>query len=292
MTTRPLAFLAPALGLLVTLPAAAADKPVRGTVKAPDGLTVAYDVRGKGDTALVFLHGWSCDREFWKHQLDAFAGDYRVVAVDLGGHGESGTDRKEWTVLGLTGDAGAVVKHLGLKRVVLVGHSMGGIISLDLARRLPGTVVGVVGVDTLANAEFKWPEETAKQVTAAFEADFKDTMAGAIRGMLPEKPDPELLRWITGRAQARDPKVAIALFRDFPRLDMKALFRDARVPIRCVNSAPNTQFAVPTAVEVNKKYADFDAVIMETTGHFPMLEKPTEFNDKLRAVLKGFEPKK
>jgi pimeloyl-ACP methyl ester carboxylesterase len=64
------------------------------------------------------------------------------------------------------------------------------------------------------------------------------------------------------------------------------------VPIRCVNSAPNTQFAIPTATDVNKKYADFDAVILESTGHFPMLEKPTEFNDKMRGVLKGFEMKK
>ena len=110
--------------------------------------------------------------------------------------------------------------------------------------------------------------------------------------MIPEKTDPELVKWITERAQSRDPKAVLPLFQDFPRLDMPALFRGAKVPIRCVNSVPSTPLAQPTATEVNKKYADFDVVTIEGTGHFPMLEKPTEFNEKLRGVLKGLVAKK
>src|SRR5207245_11106935 len=107
-----LLFLIPCLLLIAPHNGAAPGdaKPVKGTAKAADGLTIAYDVRGKGDTALVFVHGWCMDRESWKHQLDKFAADYRVVAVDLGGHGESGKDRKEWSVTGLAGDVEAVVK--------------------------------------------------------------------------------------------------------------------------------------------------------------------------------------
>src|SRR5262245_20922964 len=92
--------------LLVPLAGAgAADaKAQKGTVRSRDGLNIVYEVRGRGDTALVFLHGWCGDREYWKHQVDAFAGDYRVVALDQAGHGESGKNRKRWSVSGLAED--------------------------------------------------------------------------------------------------------------------------------------------------------------------------------------------
>src|SRR4051812_33124295 len=66
---------------------AVGDEPVKKTVKAGDGLSIVCDVRGKGETALVFLHGWGGDREYWKNQADAFAADYTVVTVDQAGHG-------------------------------------------------------------------------------------------------------------------------------------------------------------------------------------------------------------
>src|SRR5437016_4148218 len=201
--------------LLLMVPVALGDtKPTKATVRAADGLSIAYDVRGKGDTALVFLHGWCGDREFWKHQLDAFAGDYRVVALDQAGHGESGKDRKHWTLTDLAADVEAVVKAQGLQRVILVGHSMGGPVGLAAAKRLPGTVVAVIGVDTLHNVEFKMPEEGYKKFIAAFEADFKGTMRGGLAGLLHEKVDPELAKWLVTRAEAQDQKMALALMRD------------------------------------------------------------------------------
>src|ERR1700719_3671160 len=137
-------------------------KPVKKTFRADDGLEIVGDVRGRGDTALVFLHGWCGDREYWKNQVGVFAADYRVVAIDQAGHGESGKGRKAWTADSLAGDVEAGVKALRLKRVILVGHSMAGWVALLAAKRMPGTVVAVVGVDTLQNAESKPPEEEAK----------------------------------------------------------------------------------------------------------------------------------
>ncbi|HKB01700.1 MAG TPA: alpha/beta hydrolase [Gemmataceae bacterium] len=269
-----------------------ADKPVKKTVRADDGLQIVCELRGQGDTALVFLHGWCGDREYWKNQVEPFAADYRVVALDQAGHGESGKDRKEWTTAGLAGDVEAVVKALGLKRVILVGHSMGGPVTLMAAKRLPEAVAAVVGVDTLQNAEFKMPEETRKQFMDAFEKDFKGTMQAGLNGLLNEKTDAELKKWLVTRAAAQDPKMAMGLMRDLSGLDTKTLLKEARVPVRCINSAGGFQFFTPTDIEVNKKYADYNAVTIADVGHYPMLEKPTEFNRKLRDVLKEFAAKK
>jgi pimeloyl-ACP methyl ester carboxylesterase len=59
-----------------------------------DGVPIHYEVHGTGLPALVFVHGWTCDRSYWGRQIGHFARKYQVVAVDLAGHGESGLDRK------------------------------------------------------------------------------------------------------------------------------------------------------------------------------------------------------
>jgi pimeloyl-ACP methyl ester carboxylesterase len=267
-------------------------KPTRKTISAEDGLKIVCDVRGKGDTCLVFLHGWCGDRGYWKHQVGTFAADYRVVAFDQAGHGESGKERERWSVGSLAGDVEAVVKALGLKRVVLVGHSMGGSVALMAAKRLPGTVVLVVGVDTLQNAEFKMPEQVRKKFLDGFAADFKGTMRVAFPGMLHEKTDPEVKKWLLTRAETQDPKMALDLMRDLSGLDLKVLLKDAKVPVRCINSSGGFKFHRPTAIDINKKYADFNAVIIDDVGHYPMLERPDEFNRKLRDVLKEVAAKR
>jgi pimeloyl-ACP methyl ester carboxylesterase len=214
------------------------------------------------------------------------------VTLDQAGYGESGKDRKVWSVSALASDVEAVVKGLGLKRVILVGHSMGGSVALLAAKRLPGTVVAVIGVDTLHNAEFKLPDDVTKPLLEGFEKDFQASIRAAFNQMLPDKTDTALKEWLATKAGKQDPKMAIALMRDNLGLDLKTLFKEAKVPVRCVNSAGGYAFYNPTAVEINKKYAEFDAVTIADVGHYPMLEKPTEFNRKLREVLKEFEPKK
>jgi pimeloyl-ACP methyl ester carboxylesterase len=263
-----------------------------GAVRAPDGLSIAFEARGQGDTALVFLHGMTGDREYWKNQVGEFAADYHVVAVDQAGHGESGKDRKVWTLDGLAGDVEAVVKAIGLKRVILVGHSMGGPVALLAAKRMPGTVVAVIGVDNLQNADVKLPEEVRKHFLDGLAKDYKATMRGGFDGLLPKNVDPGVKTFLLARADGADPKAILGFMRDLFALDTGKLLKEARVPVRCINSAGGYKLFAPTVVETNKKYADFGAVTIDAVGHYPMLEKPAEFNRKLRGVLGEFATKK
>jgi pimeloyl-ACP methyl ester carboxylesterase len=267
-------------------------KPVKKNVRANDGVNIVCEVRGRGDTALVFLHGWCGDREYWKNQVEVFAPDYRVVTLDQAGHGESGKERKTWTAGNLAADVEAVVKELGLKRVIIVGHSMGGSIGLLAAKRMPGTIVAVIGADTLQNAEFKMPEEARKPLMEGFQKDFKGTVRMGFGALLSEKVDADLKKWLTAKAETQDPKMAVALMNDLFALDAKTALIEAKVPVRCINSAGGYQFFTPTDVAINKKYADYSAVTIAEVGHYPMLEKPDEFNQKLRDVLKEFATKK
>ncbi len=288
----PIALVAASLAASGEEPAPAAEKPkpVEAKARSADGIEIVYDTRGEGEMALVFVHGWCGDRSFWKEQLDVFAEKHRVVGLDLAGHGASGKDRKEWSVDAFAADVEAVMKAADAKRAILVGHSMGGPVSLLAAKRMPDRVRAVVGVDTLHNVEFKWPEEQTKQFLAMWEADYEGTTRMFLKGMLPSDADPALSKYVTDKVLGADRRMATGVMRTLTAFDAKAALEGAKVPVRCINAAPGTlQFAMPTAVETNRRHGDFDVVLVEGVGHFPMLEKPKEFNEKLAEWLKKLE---
>lgn len=254
------------------------------TLRTADGLRIAHQTLGEGTETLLFIHGWSCSRSFWRHQLYDLADDYRIFAIDLPGHGDSDTQRQEWSVETLGADVAAVIEDADLDRVILVGHSMGGPVALAAAALAPERVIGVIGVDTLHNVEFRLPEEAIEGLIGQFERDFDATLEMLVSGMLPPETDASLVTWITDEMLSADPEIAIPLFDAVVRFDQAAALGAAGVPVRCINAAPRPGAGMPTAVETNRSYADFDVVLMEGVGHFPMLEQPEEFNSHLRAV--------
>ena len=120
---------------------------------SPSGVSIAYDVHGKGNPALVFVHGWSCDRGYWKGQLQPFSKRYTVLGVDLGGHGLSGDQRSSWTIQEFGSDVATVVEAARLDQVVLIGHSMGGDVIVEAARLLKNRVLGLIWVDVYKKLE-------------------------------------------------------------------------------------------------------------------------------------------
>lgn len=258
---------------------------VGGVVEAADGVPIAYDAKGAGETALVFVHCWACDRQFWREQVDVFAEDYRIVAMDLPGHGASGSERETWSIAGLAEDVRTVVDELGLERVVLIGHSMGGPVSLLAAPLLEGRALGVACVDTLHDAGMKWDAEMAAPIIAAYENDFAATNAQFVSMLFPEGADQELVDWVTIHANATNQEAAMGLMRDFPNLDLAEAMAATGVPIRCVNAAPLGQMIPETAIETNRTYADFDATIVEGVGHYLQLERPEEVNQRLAEAV-------
>jgi sigma-B regulation protein RsbQ len=243
-----------------------------------DGVAIEYDVRGSGPLALVFIHGWICDRAHWRHQVDVFDDEHTVVTLDLAGHGNSGIDRSNWTIHQFGADVQAVVEALDLPRVILVGHSMGGQVALDAAARMPDRVLGVVGADTLHNVEKAMNVEGWSSLMARYEADFAGTCEQFAEYMFPEPTDDAgLADWVQDNMCDADPVVAVAVGREMPRIDQPAMLAALAVPVRCINSTRTA----PTDVEANRRHGDYDAVLMDDVGHFVMLERPEEFNWRL-----------
>jgi pimeloyl-ACP methyl ester carboxylesterase len=249
------------------------------TVQSPDGVAIAATVHSLGQPTVVLVHGWMCDQTYWEAQIPALAEDFGVVTVDLAGHGLSGTDRQTWTVNSLAQDAAAVITHLKLTDAIVIGHSMGGRVGLEVARLLPGTVVGVIGVDTLHDADAVWdPEDVA--FVDSLENDFTTTCGGFVRSMFGERADGALIDHIASDMCSGPGEIGAALIRDYVTFDLASAMQSAGVPIRCVNADK-----WPTNTEANKKYADFDAVILPGVGHFLMHEAPDELNNALIEIV-------
>jgi len=252
----------------------------------PDGNRVPYSVAGKSDAdvTVVFVHCWMCDHSFWTAQLPVLAADYRTVTLDLPGHGEAGSARAPWTVAAYGEDVAGLVRELDLSKVVLVGHSMGGPVALRAAALLPDRVLGIVAVDTLHDADFKFEGEQIESFMRAWEADFVGTCERFVDGMFVEEGVDEVKTHVrTTGCDGTRREAGVALMRDFGAIDMPAWFREAGVPIRAINAAaPN-----PTRVENNRKYADFDVVFMEDVGHYLQMTRPDEFNDLMVETIAG-----
>jgi pimeloyl-ACP methyl ester carboxylesterase len=134
------------------------------------GITLAYEDWGAGEPAFVFVHGWACNRAFFAPQAEHFGRRHRVVSVDLRGHGESEKPQGPYPIAAYADDLAYLIEHLGLGKVVAVGHSSGGMTVLQLAAAYPDRVAAIVMV---APAPFVFPPElraSLEEMVAAIEA--------------------------------------------------------------------------------------------------------------------------
>ncbi len=252
-------------------------------VTAADGVPIHYEVKGKGEPALVFIHCGSCDRTLWENQVAVFARDHRVVTIDLPGHGESGKGRKNWSIEGYGDDVKRVVTKLGLKRVVLIGSSLGGPVALEAARRMPERVVAIVPVDTLQNVAQKMPADQVEAMINQIQSDYKGQMTQLVNQYLFAPTTPAAVKErVLAKATSMPPELGIPIIKAALQYDPIPTMQTVKVPIRAINSDLN-----PTNLEGNRKYApQFEAVIMKGVGHYPMLEDPVRFNELLAGALR------
>lgn len=111
-------------------------------------LTLHYEDTGEGMPALLFLHGWCDASTSWEDTVAALSASYRCVAPDMRGHGRSSLPRDHaYFPEALAGDAVALCLSLGIEHPVIVGHSFGGFLAAEIARRFPGFARAIVVVD-------------------------------------------------------------------------------------------------------------------------------------------------
>lgn len=252
-------------------------------------VAIAYNLSGKADTALVFVHGWCINKEYWKAQQDYFDKRFKVVAIDMGGHGESGHNRNSWTVNDFANDVAAVIDSLQLQKVILIGHSMGGEVTLETALKMPGKIIGFIGIDNLSDFKSSFSTEEKKgmdEFIAAMHTDYKNT-AGAFSkaNLFPENyADTTSVNRVLKDIENADSAVAIAALSGL--IDYSATegnrMAQLKLPLHLIMA-----YRTPVNDSTLRLYCKkgYSVKKIPGVGHYPMIEQSGVFNTLLEETV-------
>jgi pimeloyl-ACP methyl ester carboxylesterase len=244
-----------------------------------DGVAIHSTVRGSGPKTIVLVHGWTCDETSWREQVPFFEKNYRVITLDLPGHGKSGSPTKGPLSMELFAKAIEAVRvEAKAGKIVLVGHSMGTPVIRQYARTYRANVAALVPVDGVLHLSGSPNAPDPNRMKGPEGLKNREAM---IRGMFGKSASPAIQQHILKMMLAAPEATAYQA--------MAATF-----------AAPNwteERFTVPALgiyadhssaddpAYFKKIFPNGNTVEVSGTGHFVMLEKPAEFNKLLADFL-------
>ncbi|RJP82674.1 MAG: alpha/beta hydrolase [Desulfobacteraceae bacterium] len=257
---------------------------------AKDSIRVFYTAEGKKDPTILFVHGWSCDHTFWDAQVRYFKNNYRVVTIDLPGHGESSAPEIPYTINLFAESIKSVLDELNIDKAFLVGHSMGYPVARRFIQQYPDRASGFCIVD---GAYFRVPEDEEEiieweQQNSHFLQGFREeNRAEFIRqfidSLFVKQSSPVLKKSITRRIMNTPAHVANSAMEDMVRKENWEEY-PLHLPTLAVYAAspdmPQDNEAYLQTLFTDLEYHEWTGV-----GHFIMMEQPDRFNSLLSGYL-------
>lgn len=272
------AFCALLFVLLVASAAKGAD--LESRVAPFEGTTIHYQTSGKGEDALIFVHGWTCNSGYWRAQTSAFPA-LRMIALDLPGHGQSGKPQTDYTMDYFARSIDAVMRHAGVKRAVLVGHSMGTPVVRQFYRLYPAKTLGLVIVD--GALRLFMPKAQMDAFAAQLRANYKTSAPQMVEGMVTAVKDEKMKSEIRATMLGTPDYVAISAMTAMA--DEKIYAPDPiKVPVLAI-LAKSPFWTADTEAFLRTLAPDLEFYMWEGVSHFLMVDKPQEFNQTLQAFL-------
>lgn len=180
-----------------------------------DGVRLAYTQAGSGTLPLVLLHGWAGDHTTLMPQFEHFSLAHRPIVVDLRGHGQSDRPEQNYTLAGFADDIAWLCSHLGVTKPVIVGHSMGGTIALELAARYPDLPAAIVLLDSVVFPLPGLKEKVLLPVEATLRGrTYREGIREAIEGLFLPTDDQERKTRVIERAMTTSQHVALSTFQN------------------------------------------------------------------------------
>lgn len=268
--------------LLMSFPAAAGPtgKPASKWA-AYDSIKVHYNLAGntKAKTALVFVHGWTCNADFWSDSVNAFP-DHRVIAIDLPGHGKSDKPKTDYSMEYFARSIDAVLKKEKVDKAILVGHSMGMPVIRQFYRLYPARTLGLVSVDGAITP--MGPKEEVEKFFQPIFTNYKEAAPKFIDGML-----------VPTRADLR-PRIRSAMLATPEHVGVSAMkgmieervWIDDKISVPVLAVMAVSPFWPPDLETRYRAVApNLTFRMWKDVSHFLMMEKPAEFNSELRGFI-------
>lgn len=251
-------------------------------------------VIGSQAASIVFMHGYGCDQQVWRHVAPAFAQDHRIVLFDLLGSGAAGAafDRRKYASLeGYARDLIDVCRAAGLERPVLVGHSISAMIAIVAARMAPELFSRLVLLAPnpcyLRDGDYDggFTLEDIEQLLDTLDSNFFSwaRMMAPVIMNAPERP--ELAEELANRFCAMDPRVA----RHFAHVtflsDCRHELPHVQLPCLVLQCSDDALAPLQVGEYLRERLPHAELAVMRATGHCPHLSAPQETIELIRGYL-------
>lgn len=253
-----------------------------------DGVAVCYEDQGSG-RPLVMLHGLMAHRGFFMRQRE-LASEFRLILVDLRGHGRSKADPAGCTMDALAADVATLAEHLDLREAIGLGWSLGAsvlwqVLAGAAGSRFGGAVVVDMSPRVLNGEDWQLglSPELCEARTAAIRSDFPAFAQNAGHAIFAQPvADPALADWAGAEFARNDPAAIGALWASLVQQDYRPLLPAITQPTTIIHGRHSQLYGSATAEYLAAALPDARAVQFERSGHAPQLEQPDHFNRTIR----------
>ena len=262
-------------------------------LKAQSGIEWHYDIEGEGGH-LLFIHGWGVDKRIWRQQSKFFSQYYRVMTIDLPGHGKSSWEKVELDVM--VGDLRFLLEKTQFTDVTVVGSSLGGLVALKLYEIFPEDIARMIFVGSMpkfsktADYPHGLDVDKMRKLGSQLQSDYPSVVNVFFRSLFTrQERQTRRFKWIQKFRQTDEVPMRKALLEYLDILekeDLREVLRKVHVPVQFINGREDeicTKETVAFLKELSPR-SRFD--FFEQCGHFPFLSKPHEFNKIMEDFLK------
>lgn len=262
-------------------------------IKGKSGIDWHYDIAGEG-THLLFIHGWGVDKKIWRQQLKYFSQFYRVMTIDLPGHGQSSWEPIDLKIM--VEDLKEILNKLNFTDVTILGSSLGGLVALKLYDLFPEGIQRMIFVGSMPkfSKTEQYPHgldiERMRKLGEHLQSDYPSIVNIFFRSLFTKQErQTRRFKWIQKfrRTDQVPMKKALLEYLDImEKEDLCDVLKRVKVPIQFINGRED-EICTNQTVKFLKKLSPasrFD--FFDQCGHFPFLSKPYEFNQVMEEFLK------
>lgn len=245
-----------------------------------DGVELFYTEAGSGGPPVLLVHGWTCDHTAMAPLSTYFRRSHRVISVDLRGHGESDKPEQEYTMAVFADDLAWMCGELGLEKPIVIGHSMGGVIAVELAARFPDLPGAIVTLDSPIVVAPAVLDRIAPLVEGFHSSAFREAQSQFVDSMFLPTDNPDRKARIKAGMVNTPQHVAVSAF-DNVMKDTESAARACKVPL-LVLAAAESLSDLPRLREACPQVVTGQTV---GAGHFHQLEVPEQVTTMIERFL-------
>lgn len=259
-----------------------------------NGLLVSYNDVGPSDAPVVMLiHGFPLNKSMWDAQLEALQDEFRVIAYDIRGHGNSQSGTQDFSIELFVNDLLCLVETLGLQKVILCGFSMGGYIALNAVEYYPERFEALILSDTQCNADTK---EVREKRIKSMDRILENGVEAYADEMLPKlfapasfvrhRPEVAAVREMIVNTSSES--LCNTLFAMASRKESRSKLMEIGIPT-LILVGKEDQLTPPAASELmHGRIRSSKMAIIAQAGHLSNMENPEVFNNHFQAFVAQF----